>query len=644
MSSNGRPLSDLAAQLDVALPEANIPILLMVLHQLTGDQRWMSDEFRPSRARGLTMNPSGGLTDAAQAEVRAAARRAILDWAAGRSVAVPTPSGETLAAMLSFCLGDEVDLEYAPLLAQEMGFAPATSPHLTHPFQSAAATDAIIIGAGVSGLGIAAALTRLGLEVRILERRHDLGGTWLDNRYPGVGVDTPSHLYAFSDFSYPWPSYFSAGASVHDYLHQFAAAHDLDRRIDFERSVDRCEWNDSEGLWRITSTGPDGVARTDTAQFLVSAVGQLSAPQTPDVPGREEFHGTVVHSAEWPADLEIDGKRVAVVGTGASAMQIVPAIVDRVDHLTVVQRSPQWIAPNEEGDNRLAPSTAWLLRTVPFYRAWFRAMLWWAFGDRIHDSLRVDPDWPEPERSVNVVNDAHRQFFTRFLEDKLRDRPDLIELTRPTYPPFGKRMLLDNGWFDALLRPNCELKASPLARFTPTGFETADGTKIDVEVIVLATGFDARRLLSSIDVVGRDGTTIRDVWGDDHPSAYLGMTVPRFPNLFVLYGPNTNLGHGGSYIFLAECQIQYVVDLITQLADTGHSVVEVREKVHEAYNQRVDEAHELLVWRHPSVDTWYRNSSGRVVTNSPWKMIEFWQLTRHADLGDFELRSGPTPG
>jgi 4-hydroxyacetophenone monooxygenase len=628
----------LVARLDEFLPDANIPILLMVLYQLTGDERWISDEVRPSRARGLTMNPSGGLPEAVQREVRAAARDAIVAWAAGQPAAVPAPTGPVLARMLSFCVGDEVDLEYTPLLAHEMGFTAEVLPTLEHPFEPALATEVLVIGAGVSGLGMGAALARLGMPFRILERRPDLGGTWLDNRYPGVGVDTPSHLYAFSDFPYAWPSYFSAGASVHDYLHEYARAHDVFDRIEFDRRVDRCDWAEADGLWHVTSTGPDGEARTDVVRFVVSAVGQLSDPRIPDVPGEDEFEGTLIHSAAWPDELDIAGKRVAVVGTGASAMQIVPAIVDRVAHLTVVQRSPQWIAPNEEGDSRLGPAMSWMLQHVPYYRAWFRAMLWWAFGDRIHESLRVDPEWTGRERSVNAVNDGHRLFFTRYIEDKLRDRPELIEATLPRYPPFGKRMLLDNGWFDALLQPQCTLVASPLTRLTKTGLETADGTQVDVEVIVMATGFEARRLLSSIDVVGRDGMSIRDAWGEDHPSAYLGMTVPGFPNLFVLYGPNTNLGHGGSYIFLAECQIHYLVDLISKVADTGHSVVEVREKVHDDYNRLVDEAHEHLVWRHPAVDTWYRNRAGRVVTNSPWRMIEFWELTRNAELGDFDLR------
>ena len=621
--------------LESALEVANIPILVMVLHQLTGDPRWLDEPYRPTRARGLDTNPSGGLPPEVREVIRHAARTAILDWAGGKPAAIPAPQGAQLSQMLSVCVGEDVAEEYADLLAQEMGFT-VDRPRPVAVRANDGVPDAIVVGAGVSGLAASIALTQAGIEHKVLERHDDLGGTWHKNRYPGAGVDTPSHLYAFSFLPYKWSAYFAARGQVHDYLEEVADDFGLREGIELGREVTAAVWDQAAHRWNVTHRATGGGNEvTESASFVITAVGQLSRPRLPAVDGLDRYTGVSFHAADWPAELELRGKRVAVVGSGATAMQIVPAIVDEVDQLVVLQRSPQWIAPNHEIFTKIDDSTNWLFENVPYYRSWYRAILWWTFGDRVHESLRVDPEWEHPERSVNATNDNHRAFFLRYLDDKLGDREDVRAKAVPTYPPFGKRMLLDNGWFDALKRPNCELLDSPLARMTETEVVTAAGEAREVDVVVFATGFEAKRLLAPMDVRGRDGIALRDVWGDESPSAYLGMTVPRFPNLFVMYGPNTNLGHGGSYIFLAECQVHYIVDLITKMVERGISTVECRADVHDEYNRRVDEAHEHLVWTHPGMDTWYRNSQGRVVTNSPWRLVDFWHMTRSADLDDY---------
>jgi 4-hydroxyacetophenone monooxygenase len=274
---------------------------------------------------------------------------------------------------------------------------------------------------------------------------------------------------------------------------------------------------------------------------------------------------------------------------------------------------------------------------VPFYREWYRFRLAWAFNDRIHASLQKDPDWPYPERSLNRVNDSHRRFFTSYLESQLEGRGDLIERALPTYPPFGKRMLLDNGWFAALKRSNVDLITSSVSALTRTGIVAADGTERPVDIVVFATGFQARRPIH-LDIRGRQGRSLAEVWGDDDARAYLGITTPGFPNLFFMYGPNTNLGHGGSFINLAEGQANYIADALCQMLNTGIVSIECRPEVCDEYNARLDAAHERMVWTHPGMDTWYRNAKGRVVTNMPWRVVDYWTMTRHADLGDFIVR------
>jgi 4-hydroxyacetophenone monooxygenase len=378
------------------------------------------------------------------------------------------------------------------------------------------------------------------------------------------------------------------------------------------------------------------------AAVVISAVGQLNVPQIPAIEGADQFSGQMFHSAQWPEGVDVRGKRVAVIGAGASAMQIVPAIAGDVSELTVYQRSPQWVAPSSNYFESVSEKEHWLMNHVPFYWAWYRFRLAWTFNDKAHPSLQIDPNWPHPERSVNAINDGHRRYFERYLRDELDGRPDLIEKSLPTYPPFGKRMLLDNGWFRALRKPSVELVTNPIARISATGVVTTDGVDRPADIIVLATGFEARRMVGQYEVRGSAGQALRDVWGEDNAFAYLGMTVPGFPNFFLMYGPNSSMGHGGSYIQVAECQIRYIVDLICSMIEQGIASVDCREDVCTRYNQSVDAAHAKMVWSHRGMQTYYRNSQGRVVTNSPWRVVDYWRMTHEANLADFQCEPAAT--
>jgi 4-hydroxyacetophenone monooxygenase len=342
-----------------------------------------------------------------------------------------------------------------------------------------------------------------------------------------------------------------------------------------------------------------------------------------------------VHTARWPEDLDLTGKRVAVIGNGASSMQLVPAIAADVASVTVFQRSPQWAAPFDLLHVEIAEPLRWLISIVPLYRIWYRLRAGWTFNDRIHSTLQKDPEWEHPDRAVNAVNDAHRRFFTRYMESVLGDHPDLLAKALPDYPPYGKRILLDNGWFRSLTRDNVHLVTEGIASITETGVLTEDGALHEVDVLVCATGFQATRFLAPMDLRGRTGVGLREVWQDENARAYLGMTVPDYPNLFMLYGPNAQGGHGGSLIGTAEMQTHYAVSLLRQMLERGIGAIEPRRELFEAYNRQVDEAHEQMIWTHPGMDTYYRNSLGRVVVNTPWRVVDYWQMTREADLGEY---------
>jgi 4-hydroxyacetophenone monooxygenase len=618
------------AALAAALEHANLPALVPALHQLTGDRRWLAAPYRPDRSRGMEDNDGGGFPDAVRAEIRAAAADAVLAWSAGRSAAVPTPTGPELLELLELAVGEEVPAEYAAMAAHDMGFAP-TEPVRAVPD----GTDfrVVVIGAGVSGMLAAIRLREAGIEHVVLEKNDDVGGTWLENNYPGAGVDTPSHLYSYSFAPKRWSTHFGKRDEVLDYLRDVADAHDLHEVVRFGTEAVRAAYDEDRQRWIVTTAAGEAIE----AHAVITATGVLNRPKIPALPGVADFVGPIFHSARWPEDMDITGKRVAIVGTGASAMQIVPAIAGHAAQVTIFQRSPQWAAHNDVYFAGIDDAVALLMEHVPFYRRWYRARLAWNTGDRVHPALQVDRGWEHPERSVNAINDAHRRVFTRYVHAELGDRDDLLAKALPQYPPFAKRMLLDNGWFAALRRDDVALVPEAVAAITPGGVRGAGDTEIEADVVVLCTGFEAHQVLCPIDVRGRDGGSLRDLWGPEDADAHLGINVAGFPNLFLTCGPGTALGHGGSQFTIIECQVRYIVEALTTMVDEKLGAVEVSPEAHADYVARLDDAHTRMIWTHPGVRNWYRNAAGRVVNTLPWRIVDYWHMTRKVDWSDFTL-------
>lgn len=634
-----RPAMD-DADLRDAIAKANIPTLVNVLFHLTGDRRWLEEPYRPTTTRGLDDHDDGGLAIPEQEEIRRASVEAITEWARGKPPTMPQPSPALLQEMMEACMGEPIPEVHARVMLVEMGFVDDETPSVPGDRPVHGDSTALIVGAGISGMAAAIRFRKAGIPFTIVEKNSHVGGTWWENRYPGAGVDTPSYLYSFSFFPRNWSTHFGKRDEVEAYLQDMAEHFDLNSSIRFDTEVTSAEWDEAGRIWRVAARERSGAEVELTCKFLVTAVGLLSRPKWPDLPGSADFRGEMFHSACWPADLEVTGKRVALLGTGASSMQIAPAIVDRVGELTIFQRSPQWAAPCEKYFRPVDEKVHWLMSNVPYYHRWYRFRLSWAFTDRVHPSLQIDPEWNHPERAVNAVNDAHRRYFTRYIESELGDREDLHEKVIPTYPPYGKRMLLDNGWFRTLTRSDVRLVTEAVASITETGLRTTDGEHHDADVIVVCTGFEAQKPLYPMDIRGRGGHSIRDAWGDDDGRAYLGMSTPDFPNLFFLYGPNTN-PVGGSYIFIAECQARYISSLLTSAIGRGIDVLEVRREVHDEYNRAVDEAHSRMIWCHRGMETYYRNEKGRVVTNLPWRAADYWEMTQSAQLSDFNVSTVP---
>lgn len=658
-----RPTSQQAPDwLEAALAFANIPTLTCILVQMTGDRKWIEGDYVPSRPRGMDDNDTGGLTAELQTEIRLAAHEQISAWLSGQPLAIPDPDDALLVEMMGVSLREDIPSRYAPMIRHELGLDADTSrltqtaPGLQLPAVPGAALAgldipngylAVIIGAGISGLCAAINFAAAGIPFTILERNHHLGGVWFENKYPGAACDVPSHLYSFSFASYDWSRFFASSDEIQNYLEYVADTFDIRRHIRFGHDVQAATFDEDSDTWQVDVINDSGQPVSVISNLLVSAVGAFNKPKYPNVEGLDQFLGQSAHTARWPEQgLDLAGKRVLVVGNGASAMQVVPAIADDVESLVVVQRSPQWGAPFPKFLKQVPDALQTLLSEVPLYRLWYRIRLSWAFNDKLYDALQKDPDWAHQERSVNALNDLHRRGLTNYIIAELGEAQQLLAEVVPQYPPFGKRLLMDNGWYRTVARDHVQLLTGAVNQVVSNGILLADGSKIEADVIIWATGFDVVNFLAPMTVRGIGGRDLHQEWQGDDARAYLGTVVSGFPNFFCLYGPNTQFGHGGSLISIVERQIKYLMSLLHKMLSSNIASVDVRREVYDAYAAEVDRKHENMIWTHPGMSTYYRNSQGRVVVCNPFKIIEFWEMTESANLEDYLIHctnNGPVP-
>jgi 4-hydroxyacetophenone monooxygenase len=617
-----------------AIAEGDIRVLLMVLVHMTGDTRWLEPPYKPRRDVRLIPDPDAGMPKEIQDEIRAAVLKLFENGEP--TPAISDPGNELMLKMMRATLGENVVPEYAPLMREEMGFIPREMRWSTRPSDAKLAEQhVLIVGAGVCAIALGVALGRLGIPYTIVEKNAEIGGTWYVNRYPGCGVDTPNHSYSFSfGKRNPWTRYFAQRQELHEYLLKVVREHDIRRNVRLKTELTSSRWDENKGRWISTLRTKDG-EHTFESTVLVSAIGQLNDPAPARFEDDETFKGMKIHSALWRDDIKLDGKHVAVIGTGATAMQLVPSIAGRVASVTVYQRTAQWARPVKGYSDPITEGAQWLLAHLPFYVQWYRFNMFWRYGDGLLPFLRKDPDWPYPERAVNKGNDRHREELTDFILSELKDRPDLIEKCVPTYPPYGKRILLDNNWFRTLTKANVELVTEPIDRFAPEGIVTADGKLRSHDVIVISTGFKVTEMAARLNISGREGKNLKQAWANDNPTAYLGLTVPDFPNLFVMLGPNSGPAHGGSVIFQSECQSRYITSCLVEMIEHGLAAIDVKPDAHDDYVRKVDAEHEQMIWTHPGMTTYYRNGQGRVFSAMPWRFVDYWQMTHDVDLKDY---------
>ncbi|WP_293340006.1 NAD(P)/FAD-dependent oxidoreductase [Mycobacterium sp.] len=618
------------------LLKADPGVLVAVLAQLTGD-RSVVDRFAPKITHVPDPPERAGITDPATAaelvdEVIAAVR------SPRGAKAVPADDPDLFGRLLPLALGSEVDDEFVPLLLEQGGFHPS-QPVLPRTVPIPETTNVAIIGAGIAGIIAALAAADLGVGYQIFDRNDEVGGTWLTTTYPGIGVDTPSAFYSLSREVNPnWTSYYPQGAEYQNYLVLLADKYGLRAHTRFRTEVEALWWDEDREQWQIRSVSRDGELDITHARVVITAAGYLNRPRWPDLEGRDTFAGTSIHSARWDPSLDLAGKRVAIVGAGCTAVQIVDACVDDVEHLTVFQRQPHWVAPRKRATDDVPEYRRYLGRHLPYYANWNRLKSYWGTADNNYPVILQDPEWSKTHLSISPANDVLLQMCMTYINETFGVGTELAKKVTPDFAPYGKRIIRDpGGYYAALTQDHVDVEASEPAGVNRRGIVTKDGRQIELDIIIYATGYHLD-FLSTVDIRGRDGRRLSDEWGES-PRAYRGGTVPGFPNLFINSAPNYSPGHGAGANFSMEVLAHYIMECLQLMALRGATTMEVTQQAYTDYVAGIDEAMTGTVWCHtPNAHTYYRSGSGRVVVATPYRLVDLWHQHRAPIEEHFELR------
>ena len=638
-----RPITDDDETIRQAVRDAHLPTLMASLIHLTGSTDHLKGVTPVYEFFG---DGQGDLTPQQREAAQKHAVEALKAYRDRGCTLAPSPDAATVRKVMNFLAGAEVPERYVPFLMEEMALDETDKRAETWADTVPSAIKenfrVVIIGAGMSGMLAAIRLKQAGIPWTIVEKNADVAGTWFENTYPGCRVDNPNHMYSYSfEPFHDWPQHYSTQDVLLSYFRRVADKYDLRQNIRFSTKVESAEYDEAKSVWHVRVKKEDGSEESLEANAVISAVGQLNQPRYPNLEGRDSFAGPSFHSARWDHSVDLKGKQVAVIGTGASAFQFVPEIAPDVEKLTVFQRTPPWLGPTPNYHDDVPEGMKWLLHHVPYYAQWYRFLLFWQMTDGIYEAAKVDPAWNGPQTAVSAANEELRNMLADYMSAQVADRPDLKDKVIPPYPPGGKRSVRDNGvWLSALKRDNVEVVTDPIERITPKGLVTKSGREVDVDVLIYGTGFHASHFLKTFRVRGRGDVELHEQWQGD-ARAYLGITAPNFPNFFMMYGPNTNIVVNGSIIFFSECETHYIMGCLKMLLDTGSAALECRKDVHDEFNRKIDAANEQMAWGVPQVSSWYKNDKGRVSQNWPFPLVDYWSETRAPRQADFVLTPKP---
>lgn len=613
--------------------------------QTRSDEMAAMPTHRPGAKPGLTVAPLELLHDSDVARVRSEALEMVGAIAAG-DVEVRRPEPDDVPTIVELLTGVRPDDETHEFWREELPVGDCTrrADPIDQRRRDATFPDlhVVIIGSGMGGISAAVMLQAAGIPFTIIEKNAGVGGTWYQNRYPGLRVDLPSRAYSFTfEPDHLWRHWFAPQAELLEYLEHTVERRGFEDRIVFDTEVVSLTWNEDTQQWTVVTRSSDGTSGEYAANFVFSAVGLFGRPRRADIDGLDDFAGAAMHTSEWDPSVSIEGQRVGVVGTGSSGVQVVRSLAETAARVTIFQRTASWLGHIPGYTDPIPDGELWMIANFPFYVNCVRIMQIYSIGDSegregIHD---IDPDWDDPH-TVSQANAEIRDELLGYLRNELAERPDLIDKCTPTFPPLAKRLPMDNGWYASLLLDHVDLETRPISRVVPDGVEVDSGEVIELDVLVLATGYRANDFLWPMEITGVDGVSLSKVWERDGARAFLGIMVPGFPNLFCLYGPNTNPISGGPCMW-GELQARFGVEAIGALTRAGRRSLDVRAEVFEEYNRRLDDKLADKIWFDRRQRSYFLNEHGRVAVNAPWRTREYWRWTRRPDLDDYVLHGGP---
>ncbi|HUC37654.1 MAG TPA: NAD(P)/FAD-dependent oxidoreductase [Acidimicrobiales bacterium] len=625
------------ADIDEALSYADPMALRGLLYQLTGEEALASIELTPQAG----IDPAKFVSDSDVALVRAKGAEFLRVYRDAGAGPIDIGPRQRLPLSLALAAGvEQVPPQDLELWLEELALDPYARglewevpplPERLHSF------SVVVIGAGMGGLNAAVLLKQAGIDFTVIEKNSGVGGTWFENVYPGSRVDSPSRAYSHIfgvDFGFSYP--FCIRDENQRYFNQVADAFGVRDHIVFDTEVVSLHWDDDTSRWEVISKGPEGQS-VWRPNVVISAVGLLSRPSLPRIEGISDFEGPSFHTAQWPGGLDLAGKRVGVIGTGCSGVQLVPELALLTGHVYVFQRSPEWLFDRQGYLAPYPPEVPWLDRNLPYHTNFMRFRTHWLMSPYLSGPLReVDPTFDDPH-ARSAVNKRMRDQRIAFIEKKFASRPDLIDKMIPSYPPYGRRPVqvdADYSYYDALLRDNVTLVTDGIERITPSGIRTSEGVEHELDVIVYATGFKANECLWPMEVRGRGGRSVEELWAKDGPRAYIGVMAPAFPNLFMIYGPNMNAYGGLGVINLEEMATRFALECTEHLIVNGKRAVEVTDEAYWRWNAELDEREKSRIYMDPRAKSYYQNEHGRSATNCPFPGTEMWHRLRRPNFRD----------
>lgn len=615
-----------------ALDKANPNVLRMALYQQTGDQ-----DLLAMKVTGQPLPGGARIEYLLDAECAASVRKKTLDYLlAEESAPVPPPSSEAARELMENFLGRtisdaEADYGYEELCFED--FSRDVKWQSTPP-RNRSGFRVMIVGAGISGIAAAIQLGRLGIEYTIVDRQADLGGTWEWNDYPEARVDITTFLYQFKfEKNYPWRSHFATRQEIKDYLSHIAEKYGVKQNIRFQTELGEARWSPATKTWCVNLRAQDGDVQEENVNVLICCSGLFSTPNVPDIDGLSDFEGEVFHSTAWDHSVDLRGKKVGIVGTGSTGSQMVRGIAKLCDHLTVFQRTPNWLTPVRNYRDDVSAEKQWLLDSLPYY--WH----WYVFSVSVSDThiqglQDIDEEWHAAGKGVNEKNSAVRQELERYIRKQFPDDTKLAESLIPDYPPLARRLVVDNEFYRTLRQQHVDLVADSIDVITKHGVRLRSGTEVPLDVIVLSTGFKVSKYLWPANYYGDSGATPEQLWSRDGARAYMGLTMPEFPNMFIFYGPNSQSRAGGFHSW-AEIWSRYMGQLIVHMIENDFQSFDLKRERFDEYNKMMDQEHHKVLWESEGVGGYYVNEFGRSGVNMPWTVHDFYAMVQNADTEDF---------